>query len=445
LLLLLGAGFAGGSILSTEAGLSITGNRVAQVKAESDPNGLIQIVDSDNTQDTGLDGTKVYKEPHQITITNATDYDLTGNNKIESSNGDLRFRDTGSSTSGDQTRSIVDLYPSDSTDIEILTAPDRSGKVTDTVTLQLEGSSGFFFETQRAITVEFKSNGQLIYAVNEGDIKVYDAVSDTLHDPPQTKNADAVGARAADIVGDSNADIPYLNENENEDVYATTVGKSSDTAIDKGQLPQLKKQETRVALRKWPPANLSGNLMLVADNNSSRIIGIDGSGNTETIAVPPNGCDGVAGVNDIDGDGADEMVFADSSQEMRYLEQDGTTVKIENGGVGFDKSTGFGPPADFDGDGVPRVPIIDGSNNPAVVTADGNKTVLNPNGIAKKAGIAPVDIDGDGVLEFMYLDSSSGKIKYIDDVLGSNKIETLLINGSTVTPLERVGLNTQAD
>jgi hypothetical protein len=161
------------------------------------------------------------------------------------------------------------------------------------------------------------------------------------------------------------------------------------------------------------------------------------------LLPPPNGCGGVAGVNDIDDDGSDEMVFVDSSQQMRYLEQDGTTVKIQNGDVGSDKSAGFGSPADFDGDGVPEVPFIDGSNIPAVVTADGTKTKLNADGIAKKAAIAPVDLDGDGTPEFTFLDIDSGEIRYIDDVLGSNTVKTLYINGSPVAPLVRTGLNTQ--
>jgi len=290
--------------------------------------------------------------------------------------------------------------------------------------------------------VEFNAEGRLVYAVDDnpekGDIDVYDAVNDTLQDPPQSVSADAVGANAADVVSDSNADIPYAAGNDDENLYATDVGASSDTAINKGKKPKLKKKGTRFALRPWPPASLSGDLILAADDGSEEIIGVDSNGNTETLAQPGDGCDGVAGVKDVDGDGALEMVFVDSSQQIRYLEQDGTVTKVPNGGVGSSNSTGFGSPADC-GTGI-EIPFVDESNNVALVDYQGNKTTL-AHGVAKKSAIAPVDIDGDGTLEFTYISDDDGTIRYIDEVYGSNTQETLYVDGSTVTPLEKVGLN----
>jgi len=287
--------------------------------------------------------------------------------------------------------------------------------------------------------VEFNAEGRLVYAVDgnpkKGDIKVYDAVNDTLQDPAQSVSAAVVGANAADIVGDSNADIPFAAKNDNRNVYATDVGSGSDTAINKGNQPKLKKQKTRFALRPWPDSSLSGDLILAADNGSSEIIGVDANGNTESLATPGDGCDGV---KDIDGDGDLEMVFVDGSQQIRYLEQDGTVSKVQNGGVGSNNSTGFGSPADF-GNGV-EIPFVDGSNNVALVDYQGNKTTL-AHGVAKKSAIAPVDIDGDGTLEFTYISDDDGTIRYIDEVYGSNTQETLYVDGSTVTPLEKVGLN----
>ena len=108
--------------------------------------------------------------------------------------------------------------------------------------------------------------------------------------------------------------------------------------------------------------------------------------------------------------------------------------------MGSNNGSGIGPPADFDGDGVPRVPFIDGSQNPTLITSDGVKTRLNRNGVAKKAGVAPVDIDADGDLELLFFGNDEGKIQYVDDVLGSNTIETLKVEGSTVSPEEKIGL-----
>jgi hypothetical protein len=426
---------------------STNADRVSNIDVSGDANGVLQLTDF--LENPG----SVYQAPHDVTVTNKTSQTLDGNNFVTSQSGTLQFRDPGSQSNTTTLQlSTSGLSPGSSTTFEIVTGPNSTGQVTDTVTIHFEtSSSDILVDVTRDITVEFNSGGQLVYAVGSGsgngNIRVYDAVNDVVNDPPQTADADVVGANAADIVSGSDADIPYLTKggNNSKDILATWVGASSDKIISKGKKPKLKKQKTRLTLSKWPPASLSGNLVLSADNNSSKIIAIDGNGNTETLASPGNGCGGVAGVADIDGDGSVELVFIDSSQQMRYLEQNGNTVKISNAGVGSNNSTGFGPPVDFDSDGTIEIPFIDGSQNPAVVTASGNKTILNSSGVAKKAAVAPVDIDDDGTPEFMFLGNSSGNIRYVDDVLGSNTVKTLQINGSPVTPLEKVGLNSGID
>lgn len=443
-LLLVAGGSAAGVIRETGAFSSLEADRMstANVAADDGPS-LVKL--------EGFDSSKVYKEPHKVTVTNNTSTTLSSNT-ANTTIGDLKLRDVGTSTNT-SSYTIPSLNPGESASFEIVTASGKSGDVSDTISLSFSSSSNEVdIDADRNLTVEFNSGGQLVYAVNKGDIRVYDAVNDTIIDPQESQSvgADIIGANAADIVGDGDADIPYLSKS-NDPVYTTTV--DDDTATinlqplkngKKNKAPKLKVQKTRIALRSWPPSSLNGALILTADNNSSKIIGVENSGATEEIANPSNGCGGVAGVADIDGDGNDELVFVDSSQQIRYLEQNGTTKKVSNGGVGSNNSTGFGPPADFDGDGVPEIPFIDGSQNPALVTAGGIKTVLNSSGVAKKAAIAPVDLDGDGELEFAFLGNSSGNIKYIDDVTGSNTIKTLRPN-NPITPLEKVGLNSGID
>lgn len=384
----------------------------------------------------GFDSGVVYEEPQEVTVTNQTGVVL-DDNEVSSAAGDLRFRQPGSDDSSD-TLQLDDLTDGENDSFEIVTAPDRTGEVTDTVTLSYGGSGGVSIEVVRDITVEFNAGGQLVYVVN-GSIQVYDAVNDNLRTPPHSTTPEVIGATAVDIVDDSNADLPYTDNGRT--VYATWVGADSDTVIYDGNNPKPKKQKTRLSVGPWPPSSLSGDLVLSAAHNSSSIIGISPDGTTDTLADVE--CDGVAGVEDIDGDGELELVYVNGSQQIYYLEQDGTTRKIENGGVGSNNSTGFGPPADF-GRGRVEIPFVDGSNDPALIDSEGNKYRLNSNGIAKKAAVAPVDIDGDGALEFMFLDSGTGEIRYIDDVGGSNSVETLEIDGSTVTPDEKVGLNSGA-
>jgi hypothetical protein len=395
-----------------------------------------------------------------VTVTNQTESALTDNrvrSDINGGNGYLEFRDVGSSNSTTN-KALGNLSTSESDSFEIVTAPDESGEVTDTVTLEYAAPGDISITVVRDITVKFKSAAQLVYAVNadtqQGDIRVYNAVNDVLNKPPQSVKADAIGAKAADFVDDRNADIAFVSRDD-DDVYATWESADGNTAVGKGTDPSLKKQKTRLALRSWPKSELSGPLVLAADSNSN-IVGIDGNGDTDTIATPPNGCGGVAGVKDIDDDGKVELVFVGDSQQIRYLEQDGTTTKIQNGDVGSSSSTGFGSPAVFPGSpdsGTPsnlrEIPYINGSNSVNLITYDGTNTVL-ASGVAKKAAIAPIDIDGDGDLELAFLDDSSGEIKYVDNIRGetsstspSNEIKTLQVNGSPVAPLVRVGLNSK--
>ena len=453
----LGVGLVATGVSETGAFETVEAPRTSTIQVANDKNAILKLEGFKQNPDS------VYEEPQEVTVTNQTESELTDNrvrSDINEGNGYLKFRDVGGSDSTTN-KKLGDLPTSESDSFEIVTAPDESGEVTDTVTLEYATPGDISITVVRDITVKFNSAGQLVYAVDadtqQGDIRVYDAVNDVLNKPPQSVKADAIGAKAANFVGDRNADIAFVSRND-DDVYATWEGASGDIALGKGTNPSLKKQKTRLALRPWPPSSLSGPLVLAADSNSN-IVGIDGDGDTDTIASPSDGCGGVAGVKDIDGDGELELVFVSSSQQIRYLEQDqdGTTTKVQNGGVGANNSTGFGSPAVFPGSpgsgtssDLPEVPYIDGSNNVALVTYDGTKTVL-ASGEAKKAAIDPTHIDGDGDLELAFLGFNSGEIKYVDNIRGetdstslSNETKTLQVNGSPVVPLEKVGLNSRA-
>lgn len=134
------------------------------------------------------------------------------------------------------------------------------------------------------------------------------------------------------------------------------------------------------------------------------------------------------------------MMFLSSSDQLRYFNQneDGTTSKIQNGSVGSNDAAGagYGPPASFEkveNLSNVQVPFIDTSNQPSLVDHNGNKTTLASDTVnAKKAACAPVDIDDDGKLEFVFIDSGNGNIAYVDDVGGSNEQVKELVIGEGV-------------
>ena len=416
-------------ITETDAFSSAETNRSATVGAGSDEIALLGI--------GGSDSQTVFDEPHAITLTNRTQTPVEVT--IESRNGRFSF-----------STSQINLVSGENREISVSTASTETGEVSDFlrfVATSLE--YGTNIDATRRLTIRSEpagaDKGLLVYAVktsqSNGDIRVYNPATDTVSNPPQSRPASALGD-TADIVGDGTVDIPYLTKQGKNRVYATTVGESSDTQIPKQNSTKPKidpNKPTRIAVGEWQPAGLSGKLIL-AGSNQGNIAGVNADGNAEVIARPGNGCTAVMGVADVDDDGNNEIIFFDGSQEIRYLNQDGSTEKVPTGGVGSNNGSGIGPPADFDGDGVPRVPFIDDSQNPALITGDGVITRLNKNGVARKAGIAPVDIDADGDLELVFFGNDEGKIQYVDDVLGSNTIETLKVEGSTVSPEEKIGL-----
>jgi archaellum component FlaF (FlaF/FlaG flagellin family) len=156
-----------------------------------------------------------------------------------------------------------------------------------------------------------------------------------------------------------------------------------------------------------------------------------------TAVVASVSAEAVSGAADIDGDGADELIFGDTSQTLRYLDDDGTVVQ-PNAGYGSDVGIGLGEPADFDGDGTPRIPIVDGSNDLALVDDAGTTTALTGSGPAAKAPVGTFDWDRDGTPELVFV-RTDGTLAYLDDVTGANTVETISEGGGSVTADEDTG------
>ncbi|PSP80361.1 hypothetical protein BRC88_06555 [Halobacteriales archaeon QS_4_69_225] len=435
----LGVGFVAAGVSGTGAFESAEAPRTSTIQVVGDSDAILAL--------QAFKQSETYDSPHEVTVTNDTGTTLSDNEV--SSTGKLEFQTD--STGPASTLTLPELSDGESGTFEIVTASGESGDVSDDVMLSYAQSDEISIEVTRNITVSSNSPGGLVYAIG-GDVRVYDAVKDEELSPPNSTDADVIGASAADFTAGDSPDIAFAPGNEG--MYSTEVDATSENTIrstspsDHGIL----KQKTRFALAKWPGIDdsngtgvESNEYVIVYASKSEDIFAMDADGNTEKIVSPSDGAAGAAGVADIDDDGEKEMVFLDSSQQLRYLNQDGSTSKIANGGVGSSSSTGFGPPASFENFSNVRVPFIDGSSVPSLVDYDGNKTTLASD--AKKAACAPFDVDDDGKLEFVFIDSG-GNIAYVDDVGGSNTVKELVIGdgadgGTDVTraPDVSAGLN----
>jgi len=209
---------AGGIVLfiSDTAGFSsIEGDRTADTQLSDDGSAIIKLTGA--VFDTNSDRPT---EPAEITITNNSEvpFDTTSEITITSQNKKFRFRqkNTGSAAQTQLTQTdLIDatgqFNPGDSFNIEILTASDETGSVTDNLQAEFRApSESLTADLSRQISLQFKATGQLVYASDQNTLKVLDTVQNNITNPAESSNIDSVGSIVADLTGDGNADIAYI-------------------------------------------------------------------------------------------------------------------------------------------------------------------------------------------------------------------------------------------
>ncbi|MFB6235913.1 MAG: PGF-pre-PGF domain-containing protein [Halopenitus sp.] len=170
----------------------------------------------------------------------------------------------------------------------------------------------------------------------------------------------------------------------------------------------------------------------VNTNDNNYVYKVEPGGQPERVTA--TAAKAVLGIADFDGEGDKDLVFAGGSSTIKYY--DGDVHSTGYSSIGSNNGYGAGAPADFDGDGVASVPIVDGSNNPALVSADGSKRAYK-SGSAAKAPIAGVDVTGDGALDLVYV-NKNGKVAYttLDD--STNTVADA--DGNAIPATKKVGV-----
>lgn len=231
-------------------------------------------------------------------------------------------------------------------------------------------------------------------------------------------SADIVGP-VADLDNDGRVEAPvvtsqgaiYAVDAANETQF---VANSTDTS------------NTKLSVGDWTgdgtPEVLYAN---TSDNGYPYYANVSGSQPAPT-RITTESAKAVLGAVDFDADGTKDVVYVTPSEDIEYY--NGSTVEhIEYGNFGSDSGgLGVGAPADFDRDGVPRVPAIDGSGYPELVNASGDVEQLTSDSM-DKSPVAGVDWAGDDRLEMLHL--KSGNIKYT------------YLNGTTATVTDASGNN----
>mgnify|MGYP000153299187 CR=1 FL=1 len=233
-------------------------------------------------------------------------------------------------------------------------------------------------------------------------------------------NAEALGPVTTDLTGDGRIDIPYVTPGD--ELVLTNDTNDTTTLATSGDISgTIESSKTRLAVDRWDGSPTS---VFFVNENHDTIYRVAPGGSPQVVSTPGNGAQAVLGTGDIDGDGDEELLFADDSQTLRYINPDGSIEGVSNGGVGSNNGIGSGSIADFDDDGTDVLVTVDGSNNVVIVGDAVSNTKLTSTA-AKKAPVTIADVDLDGDNEIVYVGADDGKLKYVDDVRGSNTIKFL--------------------
>jgi len=269
-------------------------------------------------------------------------------------------------------------------------------------------------------------NDGAVYTGESGTIDSVDGDSGPVITLTATTDAQALGPATSDLTGDGTNDIPFVDSGgavklTNSSNATTTIAESADIT------GSIEHSKTRLTVGTW---NGSDTSVFFVDENHDQIYRVTPDGSPVAVTSPGNGAQAVVGIGDVDGDSTGELVFADASQQVRYLEPDGTTKNLDNGQAGSNNGIGAGTLADFDGDGTASVVVVDGSNDvkrTGESTADGGEgTTIISAADAAKSPPAVADVDGDGDDEIVYVALGDGNLSYVDDVQSGNNVKNLL-------------------
>lgn len=237
-----------------------------------------------------------------------------------------------------------------------------------------------------------------------------------------SESVNAIGPKTADLSGNGLPDVPYVDSNSR--IRLTDEENPPETLVTSSDLPSgsIASSKTRLWVGEWNGIDTS--VYFVNENNDTLFRATE-DGQVIEVAKPDDGVQAVAGKGDVDGDNSEELVFADASQQLRYVESNG---KINNGQLGSNNGIGAGELAAFENIAGPDSAVaVDGSNDIKIVNE--YEEVVVSTGDAAKSPPAVADVDNDDGQEVIYV-STSGILRYVDDVGVGNNVKTLRDNNN---------------
>lgn len=336
-------------------------------------------------------------------------------------------------TAGTLSNSQGSLQPGDSL-VVVIDVPCGSGAETITVTVSAAADDRFSGSATRSTTVDSAACGEaepglsFVDQVTQNLKTVADDGTVTTYD---TIGVAATGPSGADLNGDGDADVPYVDENDN--LAFVDSDNDSETLDSSGDV-------TEAPLGVGDYDN-SGTPEVYYVRNGNLHKGESGAGTSRVVDGKNWDVGAVAGVADFDSDDALEVVFTiDKANRLVYLDDTGRLVGVTGKTGKVDELTAISTLGDFDGDGEIEVAGYDGDDEGIdLYDASGRDGSVDPSDGVEETPMGTLDYDDDGVPEVVYLDENRGVLRALD-ATGGTTVQVKDSSGDTLDGDTSVGV-----
>ena len=229
-------------------------------------------------------------------------------------------------------------------------------------------------------------------------------------------DVNGIGAKAANVdSSDSDAEIPYVNGNDN---LAITGQDGGERLLVTGGSAQ----PTRLAT-----GNVDGDGdvdVLFIGSNNDRVKRIDVSDSSASTITYGNSnqvlnAQNIIGFSDFNGDGDNDVIYVETSNnKIAYFDDDSVTKLTP----GLPEPAAVGRPADFDGDDDLDVPYRDGDNKVEFIDSQENTdSVSSSNKIGTGSLATTVDEVGTDSPDIVFVDADNNRLRIIDPEDGTEE------------------------
>lgn len=255
---------------------------------------------------------------------------------------------------------------------------------------------GVYVPTREAVYVSASTN--LLSSVHpDGTITRYDNAS----------GVQTIGPKQFDFDNDGLKEVPYVNSSG---VLKTIDANNQTQVLATGAATS----KSLLGVGLWR-GKLSVYYVNATDNGHIyRVNWTSGTAEAPSkVLAGGNGvaASAVAGVGDYNDNGNADLIYTGTSQGVYYIEGD-NTVSVGRG-VGQNNGIGIGAPRQHDGNGLIRVPMVDGSANVGLLNYQNEKTSLTSSGPSAKAPVAGVNWVGGAAREVVFIDAGTGELYYV--------------------------------